>query len=189
MELSRYGLVIFIWGNVSVIDRERGLVVIKFSGVVYEIMKAVDMVVVDMSGKVVEGEYRLFFDIATYFEFYRRYSSFGGIVYIYFIYVIVWAQAGLAISALGITYVDYFFGDISCTRGLSEEEVQGEYELNIGKVIIETLGNVESLYTSGIVVYQYGSFVWGKDVYDAVYNAVVMEEVAKMAWIVRGINL
>lgn len=189
MELLCYGLVIFIWGNVSVIDCECGLVVIKFSGVVYEIMKVVDMVVVDMSGKVVEGEYCLFFDIVMYFEFYCCYLLFGGIVYIYFIYVIVWVQVGLVILVLGIMYVDYFFGDILCMCGLSEEEVQGEYELNIGKVIIEMLGNVELLYMLGIVVYQYGLFVWGKDVYDVVYNVVVMEEVVKMVWIVCSINL
>ncbi|HAW7356686.1 TPA: L-ribulose-5-phosphate 4-epimerase [Escherichia coli] len=165
MELPRYGLVTFTWGNVSAIDRERGLVVIKPSGVAYETMKAADMVVVDMSGKVVEGEYRPSSDTATHLELYRRYPSLGGIVHTHSTHATAWAQAGLAIPALGTTHADYFFGDIPCTRGLSEEEVQGEYELNTGKVIIETLGNAEPLH-----------------------NAVVMEEVAKMAWIARSIN-
>ena len=183
MDLPRYGLVTFTWGNVSAIDRERGLVVIKPSGVAYETMKADDMVVVDMSGKVVEGEYRPSSDTATHLELYRRYPSLGGIVHTHSTHATAWAQAGLAIPALGTTHADYFFGDIPCTRGLSEEEVQGEYELNTGKVIIETLGNAEPLHTPGIVVYQHGPFAWGKDAHDAVHNAVVMEEVAKMAWI------
>ncbi|EJR8253432.1 L-ribulose-5-phosphate 4-epimerase [Escherichia coli] len=165
MDLPRYGLVTFTRGNVSAIDRERGLVVIKPSGVAYETMKADDMVVVDMSGKVVEGEYRPSSDTATHLELYRRYPSLGGIVHTHSTHATAWAQAGLAIPALGTTHADYFFGDIPCTRGLSEEEVQGEYELNTGKVIIETLGNAEPLH-----------------------NAVVMEEVAKMAWIARSIN-
>ena len=154
MDLPRYGLVTFTWGNVSAIDRERGLVVIKPSGVAYETMKADDMVVVDMSGKVVEGEYRPSSDTATHLELYRRYPSLGGIVHTHSTHATAWAQAGLAIPALGTTHADYFFGDIPCTRGLSEEEVQGEYELNTGKVIIETLGNAEPLHTPGIVVYQ-----------------------------------
>ncbi len=152
MDLPRYGLVTFTWGNVSAIDRERGLVVIKPSGVAYETMKADDMVVVDMSGKVVEGEYRPSSDTATHLELYRRYPSLGGIVHTHSTHATAWAQAGLAIPALGTTHADYFFGDIPCTRGLSEEEVQGEYELNTGKVIIETLGNAEPLHTPGTCV-------------------------------------
>lgn len=162
MELPRYGLVTFTWGNVSAIDRERGLVVIKPSGVAYETMKADDMVVVDMSGNVVEGEYRPSSDTATHLELYRRYPSLGGIVHTHSTHATAWAQAGLAIPALGTTHADYFFGDIPCTRGLSKEEVQGEYELNTGKVIIETLGDAEPLHTPGIVVYQHGPFAWGK---------------------------
>ena len=139
MDLPRYGLVTFTWGNVSAIDRERGLVAIKPSGVAYETMKADDMVVVDLKGKVVEGRYRPSSDTATH----------------------------LALSA---------------------QEVAEAYELNTGRVIIETLGDVEPLHTPGIVVYQHGPFAWGKDAHDAVHNAVVMEEVARMAWIARGIN-
>ncbi|EJZ9127620.1 L-ribulose-5-phosphate 4-epimerase [Salmonella enterica] len=188
MDLPLYGLVTFTWGNVSAIDRERGLVVIKPSGVAYETMKVDDMVVVDMDGKVVEGGYRPSSDTATHLALYQRYPSLGGVVHTHSTHATAWAQAGMAIPALGTTHADYFFGDIPCTRALSEEEVQGEYELNTGKVIIETLGEVEPLHTPGIVVYQHGPFAWGKDAHDAVHNAVVMEEVARMAWIARGIN-
>ena len=188
MELPRYGLVTFTWGNVSAIDRERGQVVIKPSGVAYTHMTVDDMVVVDMSGNVVEGGYRPSSDTATHLALYQRYPSLGGVVHTHSTHATAWAQAGQAIPALGTTHADYFFGDIPCTRALTEEEVQGEYELNTGKVIIETLADVEPLRTPGIVVYQHGPFAWGKDAEDAVHNAVVMEEVAKMAWIARGIN-
>ena len=188
MDLPRYGLVTFTWGNVSAVDRERGQVVIKPSGVAYTHMTVDDMVVVDMSGNVVEGGYRPSSDTATHLALYQRYPSLGGVVHTHSTHATAWAQAGQAIPALGTTHADYFFGDIPCTRALTEEEVQGEYELNTGKVIIETLADVEPLRTPGIVVYQHGPFAWGKDAEDAVHNAVVMEEVAKMAWIARGIN-
>ncbi|MBA7803259.1 L-ribulose-5-phosphate 4-epimerase [Citrobacter freundii] len=188
MDLPRYGLVTFTWGNVSAIDRERGRVVIKPSGVAYTHMTVDDMVVVDMSGKVVEGGYRPSSDTATHLALYQRYPSLGGVVHTHSTHATAWAQAGQAIPALGTTHADYFFGDIPCTRALTADEVQGEYELNTGKVIVETLGDVEPLHTPGIVVYQHGPFAWGKDAQDAVHNAVVMEEVAKMAWIARGIN-
>ncbi len=173
-------------GNVSAIDRERGLVVIKPSGVAYETMKADDMVVVDMSGKVVEGEYRPSSDTATHLELYRRYPSLGGIVHTTINSCYRMGAGGGWRSRRCTTHADYFLATFR-TRGC-EEEVQGEYELNTGKVIIETLGNAEPLHTPGIVVYQHGPFAWGKDAHDAVHNAVVMEEVAKMAWIARGIN-
>jgi len=188
MDLPRYGLVTFTWGNVSAIDRERGRVVIKPSGVAYEHMTVDDMVVVDMSGKVIEGGFRPSSDTATHLALYQRYPSLGGVGQTHSTPATAWAQAGLAIPALGTTHADYFFGDIPCTRALTEAEVQEEYELNTGRVIIETLGEVEPLHTPGVVVYQHGPFAWGKDAHDAVHNAVVMEEVAKMAWIARGIN-
>ena len=194
MDLPRYGLVTFTWGNVSAIDRSRGLVAIKPSGVAYETMRVEDMVVVDLDGKVVEGQWRPSSDTATHLALYRRYPSLGGVVHTHSTHAtawaqaVAWAQAGLAIPALGTTHADYFFGDIPCTRALSEEEVQGEYELNTGKVIIDTLGEGEPLHTPGIVVYKHGPFAWGKDAQDAVHNAVVMEEVARIAWIARGIN-
>ena len=188
MALPHYGLVTFTWGNVSAIDRERGLVVIKPSGVPYETMQAEDMVVVDLQGNIVEGRYRPCSDTPTHLELYRRYPHLGGIVHTHSTHATAWAQAGLSIPALGTTHADYFFGDIPCTRALTAAEVAGEYELNTGKVIVETLGDTNPLHTPGIVVYQHGPFSWGKDAVDAVHNAVVMEEVAKMAWIACGIN-
>ena len=188
LALPRHGLVTFTWGNVSAIDRERGLVVIKPGGVAYETMKVNDMVVVDLQGNVVEGRYRPSSDTATHLALYRRYPSLGGVVHTHSTHATAWAQAGQAIPALGTTHADYFFGDIPCTRALSAQEVAEAYELNTGHVIIETLGDVEPLHTPGIVVYQHGPFAWGKDAHDAVHNAVVMEEVAKMAWIARSIN-
>ena len=151
MDLPRYGLVTFTWGNVSAIDRERGLVAIKPSGVAYETMKADDMVVVDLEGNVVEGRYRPSSDTATHLALYRRYPSLGGVVHTHSTHATAWAQAGLAIPALGTTHADYFFGDIPCTRALSAQEVAEAYELNTGHVSIATLGDVEPLHTPGIV--------------------------------------
>ena len=188
MLLPKYGLVTFTWGNVSQIDRETGYFAIKPSGVDYDKLTPEDMVIMDLEGNKIEGRYNPSSDTPTHLELYKAFPKIGGIVHTPSTHATAWAQAGLAIPALGTTHADYFFGDIPCTRGLSEEEVQGEYELNTGKVIIETLGNAEPLHTPGIVVYQHGPFAWGKDAHDAVHNAVVMEEVAKMAWIARSIN-
>ncbi|HDZ1347496.1 TPA: L-ribulose-5-phosphate 4-epimerase [Klebsiella pneumoniae] len=188
MDLPRYGLVTFTWDNVSAIDRQRGLVVIKPSGIAYESMTVDDMSVVDLQGHVVEGRWRPSSDTATHLALYRRYPDLGGVVHTHSTHATAWAQAGLAIPALGTTHADYFFGDIPCTRALSAQEVDEAYELNTGQVIIETLGEANPLHTPGIVVYQHGPFAWGKDAHEAVHNAVVMEEVARMAWIARGIN-
>ncbi|MGL3061888.1 L-ribulose-5-phosphate 4-epimerase [Klebsiella pneumoniae] len=188
MDLPRYGLVTFTWGNVSSIDRQRGLVVIKPSGIAYESMTVDDMSVVDLQGHVVEGRWRPSSDTATHLALYRRYPDLGGVVHTHSTHATAWAQAGLAIPALGTTHADYFFGDIPCTRALSAQEVDEAYELNTGQVIIEALGEANPLHTPGIVVYQHGPFAWGKDAHEAVHNAVVMEEVARMAWIARGIN-
>ena len=188
MDLPRYGLVTFTWGNVSAIDRQRGLVVIKPSGIAYESMTVDDMSVVDLQGHVVEGRWRPSSDTATHLALYRRYPDLGGVVHTHSTHATAWAQAGLAIPALGTTHAAYFFGDLPCTRALSAQEVDEAYELNTGQVIIETLGEANPLHTPGIVVYQHGPFAWGKDAHEAVHNAVVMEEVARMAWIARGIN-
>lgn len=188
MDLPRYGLVTFTWGNVSAIDRQRGLVVIKPSGIAYESMTVDDMSVVDLQGHVVEGRWRPSSDTATHLALYRRYPDLGGVVHTHSTHATAWAQAGLAIPALGTTHADYFFGDIPCTRALSAQEVDEAYELNTGQVIIETLGEANPLHTPGIVVYQHGPFAWGKDAHEAVHNAVVVEEVARMAWIAHGIN-
>ncbi|WP_072570302.1 L-ribulose-5-phosphate 4-epimerase [Enterobacter sp. SA187] len=188
MALPRYGLVTFTWGNVSAIDRERGWVAIKPSGVAYETMTPDDIVIVDLSGRVLHGSLHPSSDTATHLALYRRYSALGGVVHTHSTHATAWAQAGRAIPALGTTHADYFAGDILCTRALTEQEVREEYELNTGRVIIETLGDADPLHTPGIVVYQHGPFAWGKDAADAVHNAVVMEEVARMAWIAYGIN-
>ena len=183
MDLPRYGLVTFTWGNVSAIDRERGLVVIKPSGVAYETMKADDMVVVDMSGKVVEGEYRPSSDTATHLELYRRYPSLGGIVHTHSTHATAWAQAGLAIPALGTTHADYFHGPVPCARSLTPEEVNAGYEHNTGVVIVETFQtrNINPVHVPGVICRNHGPFAWGKDAAQAVYHAVVLEEVARMA--------
>lgn len=188
MELPRRGLVTYTWGNVSAIDRERGLVVIKPSGVAYDTMQAEDMVVVDLQGNLVEGRYRPSSDTPTHLELYRRYPQMGGIVHTHSTHATAWAQAGLAIPALGTTHADYFFGDIPCTRALTQQEVEYEYEKNTGVVIAETVGNSNPLHTPGIVAYQHGPFCWGKDAEEAVHNAVVLEEVARMAWLAYSLN-
>lgn len=187
-DLPRYGLVTFTWGNVSAIDRQRGLVAIKPSGVAYSDMTVDDIVVVDLDGNVLDGKWRPSSDTPTHLALYRRYASLGGVVHTHSTHATAWAQAGLDIPALGTTHADYFFGDIPCTRALTPSEIQGEYEHNTGTVIIETLGEREPLHMPGVVVRQHGPFAWGKDAHDAVHNAVVMEEVAKMAWISRDIN-
>lgn len=187
-DLPRYGLVTFTWGNVSAIDRHQGLVAIKPSGVAYDAMTVDDMVVLDTDGNIVDGKWRPSSDTATHLELYRRYPSLGGIVHTHSTHATAWAQAGLSIPALGTTHADYFLGNIPCTRALTQQEVEGEYELNTGKVIIETLAEQNPLHNPGVIVYQHGPFAWGKDAHDAVHNAVVLEEVARIAWIACGIN-
>ena len=186
--LPKHGLITFTWGNVSAIDRERGLVVIKPSGVAYETMKAADMVVVDMSGKVVEGAYRPSSDTATHLELYRRYPSLGGIVHTHSTHATAWAQAGLAIPCMGTTHADYFHGDIPVTRFLPPEETEEDYEGNTGKVIIEAFKGKNPMHTPGVLANGHGPFTWGKSGADAVYNAVVLEELSKMALMTRALN-
>ncbi|MER0048816.1 L-ribulose-5-phosphate 4-epimerase [Pectobacterium odoriferum] len=188
MALPQHGLVTYTWGNVSAIDRDRQIIVIKPSGVAYDEMKADDMVVVDMQGNVVEGRYRPSSDTATHLALYQRYPQIGGIVHTHSTHATAWAQAGLSIPALGTTHADYFAGDIPCTRPLTVQEVEHAYENNTGVVIAETIAENNPLHTPGILVYQHGPFCWGKNAEEAVHNAVVMEEVAKMAWIAYSIN-
>ncbi|MFC0227761.1 L-ribulose-5-phosphate 4-epimerase [Serratia aquatilis] len=188
MALPAHGLVTYTWGNVSGIDRKRGAVVIKPSGVPYAQLQPADMVVVDLAGNVLEGRFRPSSDTPTHLELYRCYLQLGGIVHTHSTHATAWAQAGRAIPALGTTHADYFAGDIPCTRGLTAAEVMGDYELETGRVIVETLDENEPLHTPGVVVYQHGPFSWGRSPDEAVHNAVVLEEVAKMAWISCGIN-
>lgn len=183
MALPARGLVTFTWGNVSGIDRALGYMVIKPSGVEYEVMTADDMVVVNMSGEIMEGRYRPSSDTDTHLELYRCFSDIGGIVHTHSTHATSWAQASVGIPALGTTHADYFAGEIPCTRAMTPEEVGGKYELQTGKVIVETIGSANPLHMPGILVSQHGPFCWGTTPDQAVHNAVVMEEVAKMAWI------
>lgn len=187
MMLPLHGLVVFTWGNVSARDTKSGYIVIKPSGVSYELMTIEDMVVVDMDGNVVEGKYRPSSDTLTHIELYKRYPEIGGIVHTHSTWATSWAQAGMAIPCYGTTHADYFYGEIPCTRGLQEEEIK-EYEKSTGTVIIETLQNKEIMCMPGVVCKNHGVFSWGKDALEAVHNAVVVEEVAKMAALTKLIN-
>ena len=181
LALPKHGLVTFTWGNVSGIDRAAGMVVIKPSGVSYEAMKADDMVVVDLQGKVLEGHLRPSSDTPTHLALYRHYATIGGIVHTHSTHATGWAQSGRPIPAFGTTHADYFYGEIPCSRPLSQAEVDEAYELNTGAVIIETLAQRNPLEMPGILVSEHAPFAWGKTPDDAVHNAVVLEEVARMA--------
>ncbi|MCR5283147.1 MAG: L-ribulose-5-phosphate 4-epimerase [Lachnospiraceae bacterium] len=183
MELPQRGLVTYTWGNVSGIDREKGLVVIKPSGVDYDTMKPEDMVVVDLEGNHVEGQYKPSSDTPTHIELYKRYEKMGGIVHTHSPEATAWAQACRSIPLYGTTHADYFYGSIPCTRSLTMQEIKEAYEKNTGLVIIETFDQkeLEPMYTPAVLCANHGPFTWGKDPAQAVYHAVVLEEVAKMA--------
>lgn len=183
LSLPDYGLVTFTWGNVSAIDRQQGLVVIKPSGIAYEEMTIDDLVVVDLDGVVQEGRRKPSSDTDTHLALYRAFPVIGGIVHTHSRNATIWAQAGQAIPALGTTHADYFYGDIPCTRPMRDEEVIGDYERETGQVIIETFRQMkrDPQQVPGILVYSHGPFAWGNTAADAVHNAVVMEEVAAMA--------
>ncbi len=179
--LPKHGLVTFTWGNVSGIDREQGLMVIKPSGVSYDDMKAEDMVVVDLEmGKVVDGRLKPSSDTPTHLELYKAFSHVGGIVHTHSRWATSFAQAGRGIMALGTTHGDYFYGEIPCTRKMTTGEIQGEYEKETGLVIKETFRGKDSDAIPAVLVYSHGPFAWGTDPIDAVHNAVVLEEVAFM---------
>jgi L-ribulose-5-phosphate 4-epimerase len=190
MELPKRGLVTYTWGNVSGIDRTSGYLVIKPSGVEYEEMKPEDMVVVDLMGNRIEGNYKPSSDTATHIELYKKYPELGGVVHTHSTWASSWAQAGRSIPLYGTTHADYFYGPIPCTRSLTEEEINGAYEKNTGLVIIETLtkANISPMSMPGILCSNHGPFSWGKDALGAVHNAVVLEEVAKMACYTELIN-
>ncbi|EMD1304213.1 L-ribulose-5-phosphate 4-epimerase [Serratia ureilytica] len=187
LSLPAYGLVTFTWGNVSAIERQSGLVVIKPSGIAYEAMTLEDLVVVDLEGKVREGHRKPSSDTATHLALYRAFADIGGVVHTHSRNATIWAQAGQPIPALGTTHADYFYGDIPCTRPMSEAEIAGDYEGETGKVIIETFNQAgrDPQQVPGVLVYSHGPFAWGKDAADAVHNAVVLEEVAIMAMATR----
>lgn len=179
--LPKHGLVTFTWGNVSGIDRENGLIVIKPSGVPYEGMRAEDMVVVDLDGKRVEGKWKPSSDTATHAALYKAFPNIGGVVHTHSRWATSFAQAGKSIPAMGTTHADYFYGDIPCTRPMTDAEIAGEYERETGKVIAETFSERSPDEIPGVLVMRHGPFAWGRDAMDAVHNAVVMEEAAFMA--------
>jgi L-ribulose-5-phosphate 4-epimerase len=181
LELPRRGLVTYTWGNVSGICREQGLVVIKPSGVSYDEMKADDMVVVDLEGNVVEGGLRPSSDTPTHLALYRAWPEVGGIVHTHSTYATVWAQARIGIPCLGTTHADYFYGEIPCTRPLTETEIAGKYEEETGNVIVKAFAQRDPLSMPGALVAGHGPFTWGKDPAEAVHNSVVLEQVALMA--------
>ncbi len=188
MELQEKGMVIYTWGNVSGIDREKGLVVIKPSGVDYDNMTADDMVVVDLNGTIVEGKYKPSSDTDTHLVLYNNYPEIGGVVHTHSTWAVTFAQAGLDIPAFGTTHADYFYGDIPCTRDLTKEEIEQAYEKNTGNVIVETIGEQDPMAIPGIVVKNHGPFAWGKTPKGSVYNAVVLDKVAEMAYKTMTLN-
>ena len=188
LDLVKHGLVIFTWGNVSAIDRQSGLVVIKPSGVEYDAMKAEDMVVVDLDGNIVEGNLNPSSDTPTHLVLYKAFPQIGGVVHTHSTYATSWAQAGMDIPNIGTTHADYFYKGIPCTDDMTEEEVMGNYELETGNVIVKRFNGMNPVHTPGVLVKNHGPFSWGKDAHEAVHNAVVMEQVAKIANIAYSIN-
>jgi L-ribulose-5-phosphate 4-epimerase len=182
IDLVRHGLVIHTWGNVSGRDPDSGLIVIKPSGVSYESMKPGDMVVLDSGGNVIEGSYKPSTDASTHLVLYKAFKNVGGIVHTHSTYATSWAQAGRAIPALGTTHADHFYGEVPCTRQLTDSEIEGEYEASTGHVITEALIGLDPLSIPSVLVNGHGPFCWGKDAADAVYNAVALEEIARMAF-------
>ncbi|HWT26901.1 MAG TPA: L-ribulose-5-phosphate 4-epimerase [Mobilitalea sp.] len=188
IELQEKGMVIYTWGNVSGIDREKQLVVIKPSGVSYDEMKPEDMVVVDLDGNVIEGRYKPSSDTPTHLVLYKTYPAIGGVVHTHSTYAVTFAQAGMAVPAFGTTHADYFYGDVPCTRELTEAEIKDAYELNTGNVIVETIGDTDPMAIPGILVKNHGPFAWGKTPAGAVYNTVVLDKVAEIAYNTMTLN-
>lgn len=181
MELPRHGLVTFTWGNVSAIDRESGLFVIKPSGVEYDRLSPQDMVVCDLKGAVVEGNYKPSSDTPTHLALYLSFKNIGGVVHTHSTWATAMSQAAQPIPPMGTTHGDYFYGEIPCTREMTEKEIKGEYEFETGNVIIETFNGIDPMNIPAVLVRNHGPFCWGKDAIDAVHNAVVLEEISKIA--------
>ncbi|PID92354.1 MAG: L-ribulose-5-phosphate 4-epimerase [Bacteroidetes bacterium] len=182
LALVTHNLVIFTWGNVSERDPESGLIVIKPSGMAYDEMGADDMVVLDPEGRLVEGKLRPSTDAPTHLHLYASYGQLNGIVHTHSEWATSWAQAGRSIPPYGTTHADYFYGAVPCSRPLNEQEMEGAYEENTGRVIVETMGETDPLDIPGVLVHSHGPFTWGRSAEEAVHNAVVLEELAKMAF-------
>lgn len=186
--LKESGLIVLTWGNVSQIDRESGYVVIKPSGVSYDVMKPEDMVVVDLEGNVVEGNLNPSSDLPTHLELYKAFPEIGGITHTHSRWATIFSQAGAAIPALGTTHADAFYGTIPVTRKMTEEEIAGEYEKETGKVIVETFRDINPNEIPAVLVHSHGPFIWGKNAMKSVENAITLEEVAMMAWNTLQLN-
>jgi len=188
LDLVKHGLVIFTWGNVSAIDRTKGLIVIKPSGVSYDEMKPEDIVVLDLEGTIIEGKLKPSSDTATHLVLYQSFPNIGGVVHTHSTYATAWSQAGKDIPNIGTTHADYFKDDIPCTRPMTPAEITAGYERETGKVIVERFEGLNPDYTPGVLVNNHGPFTWGSDAHQAMHNAVVLEQIAKMAFIARLIN-
>ena len=188
LDLVKYKLVLFTWGNASGIDRDKGLVVIKPSGVEYDLMTVDQMVVVDLNGNVVEGNLRPSSDTPTHLELYKAFDHIGGVVHTHSTFATSWAQAGIALPITGTTHADYFADDIPCTRDMNADEVTGDYEKETGAVIIERFINLNPIHIPGVLVKNHGPFTWGKTPGEAVHNSIVLEEIAKMGFIANSVN-
>ena len=190
LDLMRHNLVLFTWGNVSAIDRERGWIVIKPSGVSYDGMTAGQMVVVDLDGNIVDGKYKPSSDTATHLVLYRHFPEIGGVVHTHSTFATSWAQARRGIPNVGTTHADYFSQEIPCTRPMTDTEINGDYETETGNVIVECFRErkINPVHIPGVLVSNHGPFAWGKNAADAVHNAVVLEEVAKMAFLTHSLN-
>lgn len=190
MDLPRYGLVTFTWGNVSGIDRKSGLFVIKPSGVDYDKLTPEDMVVMDLDGNRIEGKYKPSSDTATHIEIYKAFPEVGGVVHTHSSYATSWAQAGRGIPCYGTTHADYMYGEIPCLRCLTAEEIEDAYEENTGHLIVNEFKRMgkDPMAVPAVLCKNHGPFAWGKDAHEAVHNAVVLEEVAKMAYRAETIN-
>ena len=188
MELQEKKLIIYTWGNVSAIDRENGLIVIKPSGVAYEDLAPGKMVVLNLEEKIVEGNLKPSSDTPTHLYLYRNFPKIGGVVHTHSPFATAWAQANEGIPCYGTTHADYFYGEIPCTRALTQAEIEGDYEHNTGEVIVERFKNLNYEYIPAVLVANHAPFTWGKDAFDAVHNSVVLEEVSKMALSARQLN-
>lgn len=188
MDLPKYGLITFTWGNVSGIDRDKGIIVIKPSGIPYAGLKPEHMVVLDLDGNKVDGKLKPSSDTATHLVLYKEFGEIGGVAHTHSSWATSFAQAGRGIIALGTTHGDYFYGEIPCTRKMTPDEINGEYEKETGNVIVETFADINPLDIPGVLVNMHGPFTWGRDAGDAVHNSVVLEEVAKMAYRTHALN-